>query len=64
MLSNGFTKYIQRSVDLFSKFSDQPVYYYEFAHNGQYSPSAAMLKGDKLFNTALPNITSRTWSTF
>ena len=71
MLSDGlFFKDIQNSVDLFSKYSDQPVYYYEFAHNGQYSltqffgPSAAMLKGDILFNADLSNITSRTWSTF
>ena len=57
MLSDGlFFKDIQHSVDLFSKYTDQPVYYYEFAHLGQYSltqffgPSAAVLKGDIISN--------------
>lgn len=32
-----FNKWIDTSVHLFSKFSDQPVYYYNYGHKGQYS---------------------------
>ena len=38
MLSDGlFFNGIQKSVDLFSNFSDNPVYYYNFAHRPGFS---------------------------
>ena len=49
-----FFKPVQDSVDLISEYSDHPVFYYEYAHEGQFSltkifgPSADKLKGNKL----------------